>query len=132
MTIMEAIRAHLLATQAVTDLVGTRVHYNERPQNGGLPALAFRLIGNPKVRTFGGGNSDWPRVQIDVFAATSLQAQQLAQVVTSTLDWFGGTLGGVGGVAVENIEHIGEVDLSGDPRQPRHIALDFKILHERA
>lgn len=93
MTVEEAVRAQLLATSAVTDLVGTRIYMLVLPQKPTLPAIRVQLIDNPEDYHLRGPVDLTPaRVQVDVYAhaATSgndpyASASAIAEQVNAAL-----------------------------------------------
>lgn len=66
----QAIVARLLATSAVTALVGQRVWLLKLPQKPTLPAIRVQLIDNPQGKHLRGPNrSTAARVQVDCYQA---------------------------------------------------------------
>lgn len=73
-----ALRARLIAAAPVTALVGTRVHWIERPQGGALPAITLQSITEFREQHFRGFHGlQRARVQVDVWANSYSDARKL-------------------------------------------------------
>ncbi|HEV7284320.1 MAG TPA: DUF3168 domain-containing protein [Kaistia sp.] len=88
----EALTAYLLASTPVTDLVGLRVTWDERPQGDALPAVVLNLIDSaPEYSDEGLAGLSMARVQIDCWAAHasgsngSTLAKAVAKAVTGSM-----------------------------------------------
>lgn len=82
----EGITFRLLNSASVTDIVGRRVNWGERPQGEPLPALTLQVVSDPRpshLKGLDGARST--RVQADCWAETLLQALALARAVIATL-----------------------------------------------
>jgi hypothetical protein len=88
--IEQSIIERLLATSAVTAIVGTRIHPGSVPQGGALPALVLNKIsGKPLYADDGEVGLDSGRFQLDSWATTYTGAKELNAAVRSALSaWF--------------------------------------------
>jgi hypothetical protein len=91
--IEDALVARLLAQNAITTLVGTRIYPLLAPQGAAAPYLIYQRISGERVRNFDESNqSAQPRIQIDAYAETYTVARQLAAAVRAALHGFAGTV----------------------------------------
>lgn len=91
-SILELVRARLVAFAGLSALVGTRVYASALPPNVTLPALTFHKVSSPRVHTMGGdpGLAN-PRLQLTAWGATPLAAEQVREQVRLALqDWASG------------------------------------------
>jgi hypothetical protein len=103
----EAISTKLLATTALTALVGTRIHWGQRPQAGALPAVTMFVVDSiPVYADDGDHGMTSARVQIDCWASDAdgvngqSKAIQVARQVRAALESVSMTVGGVTFVGV--------------------------------
>ena len=91
----EAIGTRLLATAAVTALVGTRVYCGSRPQGATTPDIMInRISGAPVYTCDGESGLAEARLEIDCWGATYGAAKNVARAVIESLSAFFGTVGG--------------------------------------
>lgn len=77
-------------------LVGTRVEPAPRSQAGALPSISYSRVSTLPVHTHSGAvGLRRARLQFDVWGATALSAQAVAQELVTALDHYRGTVGGV-------------------------------------
>ena len=89
------LRAALLAAPDVAAMVGARVYPNIRPQASPLPALVLTVVsGRRDYHTRGVGTLKTRRVQVDVFASTAQDAEDLSNATEEALSGFSGVVGG--------------------------------------
>jgi hypothetical protein len=88
----EALTKHLLASTAVTAMVGDRITWDERPQGDSLPSLVLQVIdGAPEYSDEGSARLTTLRVQIDCWATHAdganggTIAKQLGRAVAEAL-----------------------------------------------
>jgi hypothetical protein len=81
-----ALRARLLAASAVTDRVGQRVYWIQRPQAKELPSITLQLVSEQRPQHMGGfdGLSD-ARVQVDVWSTSHADAWAISEAVIEAL-----------------------------------------------
>ena len=126
MTTEEALRQVLVFSESVTALVGTRVYPQILPQGAnataGLPAVVITVISDVPERTFtsepGSRLSDI-RAQVDVWAATYLQAHQVAAKVDAVLS----ALAGVDLSA----DRVMQADDYEDETQLHRVRMDYQV-----
>jgi hypothetical protein len=112
-------------TEAVTALVGTRIHKGRRPQGGTLPAIVVHRIDTTRHGTLHGRiplvN---PRIQIDCLALTPDEAMLVADRVRradgglSGGDVLGDFRGTMGTYTITSSKITDERD--GEPVEPAH------------
>ena len=88
MDIFEAIGTRLLATEAITDIVGTRVYHGMRPE-GDAPCINYFEVGYVPLHN---GVVEAPRYQISCRASTPGATQDLAREVCVLFHNFHGTI----------------------------------------
>lgn len=82
----EALRTFLLADEALSALVGTRIYPDEVPQGGTFPALRYLQVSLLADYTHDGdANLDMTRYQFDCYAPNRPQANQVATVLRTAL-----------------------------------------------
>lgn len=105
-----------------------RIFHNERPQDSVLPALSYQRVNQDRELALDGpAELAQVFVVVDVYAASSSAAKQLADAVRSALD---GVTGNLGGGSVQHVWLTDETDISeveGDLKV-RRISLDFNAL----
>ncbi len=108
-TIEEALITRMLATAAITAIVGTnaaaRIYPLIIPQTAALPALAYQKISSPKEQMHtGSSHLCRSRIQITAIASDYAGVKALATAVKQCWDSFRGTVAGVriDGVAIDN------------------------------
>lgn len=78
MDLISGLKARLQADVAIAVAVDTRVHANELPQDGQLPAITLTVISDPRPQHLKGQDgARGTRVQMDVWA---LRYEQVAQI----------------------------------------------------
>ena len=82
---MAGVRGYLLSKTAITNVVGQRIYTDIMPQNATLPAIAFRKIPTRHEHTLSGcAGIAHCRLQFDCYAATRLQANDIAESIRTT------------------------------------------------
>lgn len=117
------LRALLLATPALAQLVGTRVDWGSRPQGSKLPNVVLHLIDEGEgVTQKGRDGLLQARVQIDAWADTFGEARLLQTIIRERLNGYRG--GGLQGVFLvgSRLERDGEANEAG---RPYGASLDF-------
>lgn len=94
MSIKQSVLAYLLTKTGVTSLVVDRIYTGLRPQGEALPAITIHKISaGPEHDLDGAAGNANPRIQIDCWAGTDLEADALAEAVRNAMDGFTGTMG---------------------------------------
>ncbi|QBX37222.1 hypothetical protein E4M02_02590 [Brevundimonas sp. S30B] len=89
----EALRAHLAANTALTDLVADRIQWGVRE---GAPSLALHLIDAPPDWHLGGPSGlVMARVQADGWAVTFLGSKAIGEAFKQALPSIGAVIGGM-------------------------------------
>lgn len=95
MTLETDLRAAVLADAAVSARIDERMYPAAAPQGVTYPFLTYQTISAVRFYHLGGkSNLASPRVQIDAWALTALEAWQLAAEVRAVLEVFRGLLNG--------------------------------------
>ncbi len=126
----EALTAVLLASAALTGLVGDRVNWNERAQGSALPAVLLQRVSGVRDYTLGAASGlVRSRVQVDCWGADYLGAKRPARAVIAAVSGLTGTFSGieVQGCFVENERDLSE-EAAGGTRLHR-VSLDLIIWH---
>jgi hypothetical protein len=86
-------RTYLLADASIAAVVGTRIYPSNLPQNATLPAIVYHVISRSHTTWLGGikASSGPIRIQWDVWAATRLAADALAELVLDRWRTLAGT-----------------------------------------
>lgn len=115
----EGITFRLLNSAAVTDIVGNRVNWGERPQGEPFPALTLQVVSDPRPSHLKGLDGARPtRLQVDCWAETLLQSLALASAVIATLRPPATVSGKKFGVAqIDSQRDLGETVGSGNASQ---------------
>lgn len=88
-----------MADAAVTALIGSRMHPLLLPQNSTYPAASYQLISDSDEDTrthsdrVGDSRLTRPRIQVDSWAKTYLEAKDLARKIKDAVAGFIGTMG---------------------------------------
>jgi hypothetical protein len=81
-----ALQARLANAAPVAALVGTRIHWIERPQATALPAITLQTISDQRSQHFGGLQSlQRARVQIDVWGETYASVRAATEAAVAAL-----------------------------------------------
>lgn len=130
MLLGEALYSFLSADDNVIALVEDRIYPAQNAEIGQLPCIVYQQISGPRAHSLQGASAcAHPRMQLNCFAATYLEAKQLADAVRKAIDGYKGiwlTLD-IYGVILLN-----ELDVYEDDPQIHRVILDFKIWHYEA
>jgi hypothetical protein len=81
-----ALLARLNAATAVTDIVGTRIYWIQRPQGTERPAVVLRQTGGLDVETLDGSSEMIEaNITVDCFGQSNLETKALARAVKAAL-----------------------------------------------
>lgn len=131
MTLGAAIANQLLATSAVTALLGQRIYHMRAPEGEPAPYAVFTRIDDPQEHSCGDDDGlGSPFYQISVYADDSAEADTAATAIVAALRDYKGTLGGSGGFVVERIHYEGRQDIADDPAGLIGAILEFEIMHQ--
>lgn len=87
----ESLIAHLLATSALSALVGARVYPGARPQSSALPSATMNVISStPAYSDDGEDGLQDDRVQFDCWGMTYTSAKQVAREIIKALSAYKG------------------------------------------
>ena len=126
MEIETALINKLLATTAVTDLVGKKIHYaGDTPKNTTKPYIVIQKISAQRLHAHDGPcglvNS---RIQFSCFASTYLGAKAVCVAIQVALD---GSKGVLSGVNVGSCLYDNETDLYDQDYQVCGVEADYMV-----
>lgn len=102
MDLGKAIRAILLSSSAITDLVIDRVYPDRVPQETPFPLIAYTLVSIDPTQIKGAVSpNDVISIQVDIYSQSYETTQGLDTSVRAALDQFKGTQNGV---IIQNID----------------------------
>lgn len=131
-TLRAAVRRLLRDDPAVFAAVGERIRYARSGQSDPEPRITYAVPSRLHGRDLDGpDDTSDARVRVSVWAATSVEAADLAEKVRLALDGFEGM---VGEVYMASVDHVVSVDLpewdgGGSDASTYQIALDFMVDH---
>lgn len=99
----EKIAFALLQVAGVTNLVGTRIYFDARPEEDPLPAIVYTVvdeIDDLPIDATPGSIPATARIQVSGLAATAEQRSQLAEQIALAGDRKSGTIAGITVTAV--------------------------------
>ena len=128
MTILEAIRAQLLATAGIAAAVGQRVYVQVLPEKPTYPAITLDTVATNRAHSQDGGSGYAEGLfRITCFSPTYSAAQDLAARVRVALVGLRGSMPLSGGVQVEGIFAEDESDDYDDEFTLHSVAIDLLI-----
>lgn len=124
--IVAATRTYLLTQSGVTDLVGSRIYYDNLPQNATLPAVVVYLAAQDNVRHLASADSlTRYAVMLDVFGSTHAAVYALGQAIESAVEM---DTGAWGTVNVRRAYVTNVTDTFDEPRQGSDEYRRFRII----
>lgn len=135
--VLKFIFQHLREAAAISDLVGDRIYpVGEVKETVRPPYITFLRVSNVHERHYGGGSGvAHPRWQIDCWARSALEAEQLGDAVRNALDNFKGDVDvgsetlSVRSTFLENDDMGFELPFDGSGRGVHRVRMDFTIWH---
>jgi hypothetical protein len=129
-TMSDVLYTRLAAVGAVTALVNTRIYPVERTQGAANPSITYRRVTAPKVSAMGDDTGlTTPRYQVDCYADTYREVEDLSEAVRGALQRWKGT---VLGVVVQQTQLLNTQDLSESGAEEKRITMDFRFAHLEA
>ncbi len=102
MNIKDATFKRLAGIAAVTAIAGQRIYRKQADQGAVLPYLVYNRMGGAPGYSLDGPNGlGQCRMLIEIYAATDVQAEQIAALIRAELHGDQSVWGGVGGVEVQ-------------------------------
>jgi hypothetical protein len=131
MLVEQALQVKLAST--LTALVGTRVYYVKAPQNVTAPYVTLQKISQNTESVTSGKRYVEARFQISIFDVTYSSIKTIAAAIQMALDKFSGTMGGAGGLWINNCTYDNETDLEFDDTLKLYgLAVDYILMFEIA
>ena len=110
-TIEADLRTLALMDTTFRDAVGTRIYPQALPLDVTLPAATLSYVDGAGQLSHGGPDGFlWARVQIDIYAATDLEAAQLRDALRRWLNGYSGYLGSTVFHLVELVLSLGNYE----------------------
>ena len=124
----EALTTRLLASAALTAIVGTRINWGRRVQGEGLPALTMLNVSPGRTYHYkGAAGLAGPRVQFDGYALDFLTAKAIGRALIATLEQ-PAVIGGIAfSPAFLDAERGPDTEDLGGGAQVQRISMDFFI-----
>jgi len=130
---IKAVDYILRNTSGVTNLVSTNIFPVRATQGAAYPYITHQFLSNRPMSTHDGPSSfDFGTVQVNIYATTAGEAQDIMEAVRTALDRK--TPGTYNGTAVAQIDYIGESHLYEDEAendQVYYIASEFDVNYNR-
>ena len=126
-----ALLARLMADAAVAALVGTRVYWEDRPQEDALPAITLQVIPSKRVQHMTGFQRlQLTRVQMDVWAESYESKKAVAEAAIAAVT----PRATVGGVRFDRaiIDRDGDLPARAGETSIRRRSIDLGIWHSPA
>ena len=130
-TLSDVIYTHLVGVPSVTDITGhgssARIFPVNRTQGTANPSITFQRVTSSKVSAMGVDTGlTGQRYQIDCYADTYREVQDLSEAVRGALQRWRGT---VLGVTVQQTVLLNTQDLSEPSAEEHRISMDFMFWH---
>ena len=126
--IEQAIYSRLSGFAGLTALVGDRISHEVTPQDDGYPQVVFNRVSTRRYPAMGSNAGvATSRVQVNIYGATALSAQETAVQVRAALSRWRGTAGGVTVQAI--FDEAESTDYDADIQKHR-VILDFMASFE--
>ncbi len=133
-TLHRALYAYLSLYAPLAALVGTRVYPSIAPSSAAFPYVTVQRLAVASIYHMGGASATHDTlVQVDCWALTAIQAQQIADVIRQSLDGQPAVWDGleIDGVFVENELDDAEPAEDGSQRIYYRTILTLACWHER-
>lgn len=137
MSIDEAFRALILSDESVTELIGDRVEpgTNTIDLNTGVPKAVYTCIDDSDEYSDDGRVGISRAIyQIDVFAASHVEANLILQAITDVIDNFSGEESGITFDWITRIsrQHNATVKTPGANTGVKRISRDFRVIYRES
>ncbi len=142
MSLATDVRKYLLSKSAVTSVIGTRMFPAFHPQkNSTYPLITYQVIVNtPAHHLTGGAGYAGTRLQLDGYAGSETERDQLTEVIRNQLQGFpqpgGSNL--MGSTVVDSVVAMGQRDLYEPPQNNAdsgglfRTSMDYWFRHQQA
>ena len=124
-----ALRSYLLASSAVSTLVGDRLTWGFSKQGDVLPRVTLqRISGGPEYSDEGEAGLSNQRVQVDCYGATSASARAVYEAIRARISGANFTQSGVEfNIYIDSVRD--EPDAYEGGRQEHLVSLDLMVWH---
>ena len=122
--------ALVLADSALDALVGNRIHWNVLPQAVTNPCVVmYRIDGVPAYAMLGPTGLVFSRIQIDVRAATYLEAVNAKNALEAVLSGYTGTIGSTVFRGIFKLSERHRSERPGGSETYHIVSSDFDVWH---
>lgn len=126
-SIEEAIATKILATAAITAIIGTRFHWFKLEQNAGYPAIIGLFVDKVPAQALGTQSTAFAaRVQFDCYAKNATTAKTLSNELRKALDALDAT---VASTRIYGTLFLSEFDVFESDTELYRISSDFRFLY---
>lgn len=132
MSLANAIYSRLSGYSDLSDLVGARIYPQVAPASAASPYIVFQRISTPREHSSRGpAGLVRPRVQVDCYGATQVDADNVSDAVRHALDGFAGTVGGVRILHSTLVDEADEIaaSIAGSEAHVYRRRMDFLVWH---
>jgi hypothetical protein len=129
----EDFRAMLLADPGVAAIVGTRITWGSRPQEGALPAIVLHLVGEVPDYSLGEDNGQREsRVQTDCYGTSYSSATATKRATAEALSGFAGPYGSTffHGIFQDSARDLSEPGGAAEQQRVSLLSMDFLARHQ--
>lgn len=125
MNVLKGIYWKLTNTAAVSAIIGTKCYPNVAPQKAVVPFVVLTIVGNVPYDTKSGPSEvDAFTVQVDSYAATYSEVQDLDRKIRTAIDKVTGTWDGV---TIDGVRYeTSRDDFENDPQEHRRSS-DYRV-----
>lgn len=130
MNVTGPIKAIIAANATANALLAGRVYPGVIDNGRGFPAMAVtRASTEANATKTGASGVDFVRVQLDIFARTYGEAEDVSEAVRTALDFYSGSVvSGADTVNVDHIDYIGTIDNFENSPELHRVIAEY-ILH---
>lgn len=126
-SIEEAIATKILATSAITAIIGTRFHWFKLEQSAAYPAIIGLVVDKVPAQALGTQSTAFAaRVQFDCYAKNATTAKSLANELRKALDALDAT---VASTRIYGTLFLSEFDVFESDTELYRISSDFRFLY---
>lgn len=93
MTFSDDLRTFALADATISGLIGSRWHPSVLPENPTTPAVTYEVVSAPRMRSHTSSGPVGYRYQLDGWAETAAEAEQLGEAIVARFERYSGAAG---------------------------------------
>lgn len=124
----EALTARMLASSGVSAIIATRANWGQRPKGEALPGLTMLNVSPGRFYLHSGADGIFnPRVQMDLYGSTSLEANTLKRALITEMETPSTHLGVDFSVSLLDAERGPLIEDVGGGAKAHRFSLDFFV-----